>query len=108
MNKKSLIIPIIILGILLLIVGEYFVVNKYFCKNTSETEEETPTPKAMMLLIEFQNTDGLVNMINDMKKRNIKLRDIESFLNACQKSGDDEFIKLEIKGKEFILDCSES
>ncbi|HOV34929.1 MAG TPA: polysaccharide deacetylase family protein, partial [Candidatus Dojkabacteria bacterium] len=72
MNKKSLIIPIIILGILLLIVGEYFVVNKYFCKNTSETEEETPTPKAMMLLIEFQNTDGLVNMINDMKKRNIK------------------------------------
>ncbi len=72
MSKKSLIIPITILGILLLIVGEYFVVNKYFCKNTSETEEETPTPKAMMLLIEFQNTDGLVNMINDMKKRNIK------------------------------------
>ena len=72
MNKKSLIIPIIILGIILLIVGEYFVVNKYFCKNTSEPEEETPTPKAMMLLIEFQNTDGLVNMINDMKKRNIK------------------------------------
>jgi hypothetical protein len=26
----------------------------------------------MMLLIEFQNTDGLVNMINDMKERNVK------------------------------------
>jgi len=70
MNKKLLLIPAIIVGILLLLAGEYFLINKYFCKGTSK--EEAPTPKAMMLLIEFQNTDGLVNMVNDMKERNVK------------------------------------
>ena len=69
MNKKLLIIPAIIVGILLLLAGEYFFINKYVCKNT---QTDTPTPQAMMLLIEFQNTDGLVNMVNDMKERDVK------------------------------------
>jgi hypothetical protein len=70
MNKKLLIIPAIIVGVLLLLTGEYFLINKYVCKET--TPEESPTPQAMMLLIEFQNTDGLVNMVNDMKERDVK------------------------------------
>lgn len=70
MNKKLLIIPAIIVGVLLLLTGEYFLINKYVCKET--TTEESPTPQAMMLLIEFQNTDGLVNMVNDMKERDVK------------------------------------
>ncbi len=70
MNKKLLVIPAIIVGILLLLTGEYFLVNKYVCKDSS-VEEKAP-PKAMMLLIEFQNTDGLVNMVNDMKERDVK------------------------------------
>jgi len=70
MNKKLLLIPAIIVGVLLLLTGEYFLINKYVCKET--TTEESPTPQAMMLLIEFQNTDGLVNMVNDMKERDVK------------------------------------
>ncbi|MHC1716349.1 MAG: polysaccharide deacetylase family protein [Candidatus Dojkabacteria bacterium] len=70
MNKKLLIIPAIIVGILLLMAGEYFLINKYFCKDTFT--EEPSTPQAMMLLIEFQNTDGLVNMVNDMRERDVK------------------------------------
>ncbi len=69
MNKKLLIVPTIIVGILLLLVGEYLLINKYVCK---DTQTEIPTPQAMMLLIEFQNTDGLTNMINDMKERDVK------------------------------------
>lgn len=57
------------IGVLLLLAGEYFFINKYVCKNT---QTDTPTPQAMMLLIEFQNTDGLVNMVNDMKGRDVK------------------------------------
>lgn len=69
MNKKLLIIPALMIGVLLLLAGEYFFINKYVCKNT---QTDTPTPQAMMLLIEFQNTDGLVNMVNDMKERDVK------------------------------------
>jgi len=70
MNKKSLAIITIIVGVLLLMIGEYFLINKYACKDT--TAEEAAVPQAMMLLIEFQNTDALANMVNDMKERNIK------------------------------------
>lgn len=69
MNKKLLIIPALMIGVLLLLAGEYFFINKYVCKNT---QTDTPTPQAMMLLIELQNTDGLVNMVNDMKERDVK------------------------------------
>jgi len=70
MNKKSLAIITIIVGAFLLMIGEYFLINKYACKDT--TAEEAAVPQAMMLLIEFQNTDALANMVNDMKERNIK------------------------------------
>ena len=70
MNKKPLAIIAIIVGVLLLMIGEYFLINKYACKDT--TKEEAAVPQAMMLLIEFQNTDALANMVNDMKERNIK------------------------------------
>ncbi len=70
MNKKPLAIITIIVGVFLLMIGEYFLINKYACKDT--TTEEAAVPQAMMLLIEFQNTDALANMVNDMKERNIK------------------------------------
>ncbi|HQJ73664.1 MAG TPA: polysaccharide deacetylase family protein [Candidatus Dojkabacteria bacterium] len=70
MNKKPLAIITIIVGAFLLMIGEYFLINKYACKDT--TAEEAAVPQAMMLLIEFQNTDALANMVNDMKERNIK------------------------------------
>jgi vacuolar-type H+-ATPase subunit F/Vma7 len=70
MNKKPLAIITIIVGVFLLMIGEYFLINKYACKDT--TAEEAAVPQAMMLLIEFQNTDALANMVNDMKERNIK------------------------------------
>mgnify|MGYP000938561427 CR=1 FL=1 len=69
MNKKLLLIPALVIGVLLLLVGEYFLINKYVCKNT---QADSPAPQAIMLLIEFQNTDGLVNMVNDMKDRDLK------------------------------------
>ncbi len=70
MNKKLFIVPTIMAGILLLLLGEYFLINKYVCKST--TNEKATKPQGMMLLIEFQNTDALANMVNDMKERNIK------------------------------------
>ncbi|MBN1331915.1 hypothetical protein JW978_03455 [Candidatus Dojkabacteria bacterium] len=70
MNRKLL----AILGILFLIalfVGEYFFVENYVCEQGEESAAETEAPKAMMVLIEFQDTEGLVNMVNDMKQRDI-------------------------------------
>jgi hypothetical protein len=70
MNKKILLIFLSVLGVALLLVGEFFLIREYVC--TSEViEDEEEKPKAMMLLIEFGNTEGLVNMVNDMKSRNI-------------------------------------
>lgn len=56
---------------------EYFAVRHFFCGSTSEDKTTTTEgtlsipPQAMMLLIEFRNTDGLVNMVNDMDERDI-------------------------------------
>ncbi len=71
MKKNLLIIFSIILTIAILLVGEYFLLMSYR-KNRIETTTETNTPNAMMLLIEFVDTKGLANMVNDMKERNIK------------------------------------
>jgi hypothetical protein len=71
MNKKLIYILTAIFGITLLLLIEFLLVTKYGC-NTEETTEEVKTPQAMMLLIEFRNTDGLVNMVNDMKERDVK------------------------------------
>ncbi|MBN1374246.1 polysaccharide deacetylase family protein [Candidatus Dojkabacteria bacterium] len=73
MSKKLpiLIGALFVLGALL--VGEFFLVQKYACPTPKEeTPAEETVPKAMMLLIEFRNTDGLVNMVSDMKERNVK------------------------------------
>lgn len=74
-NKK--ILPVLVVGILLLLVAEFFLVRQFACPKPEEKKDDIPKieaqkPKAMMLLIEFRNTDGLVNMVNDMKQRNIK------------------------------------
>lgn len=68
MNKKLLTISSVLLSIVLTALLTFFFVNKYICE---QEKEEEHTPQAMMLLIEFNNTDGLVNMVNDMKQRNI-------------------------------------
>jgi len=76
MSKKLLIILGIFAGLTAIILGEYYLVKNYGCEKTEDTEkeeiEEKQTPKAMMLLIEFKSTDGIVNIVNDMKERNIK------------------------------------
>ncbi len=70
MKNKLLATLLLVMGILLLIVGEYFLINNYVCKDSDVKEENTP--QAMMLLIEFTNTDGLINMVNDMQERDVK------------------------------------
>ena len=74
--KKLLIVLSIVLGVILLLFGEYFLLERYLCpaddtQSPVVTDEKEP-PQAMMLLIEFKNTDGLVNMVSDMKERGIK------------------------------------
>ncbi len=70
MNKKLLIGISLSLGVILLFILEYILINKYVCP-TKEPTQEKHIPQAMMLLIEFGQTDGLVNMVNDMKERDI-------------------------------------
>lgn len=59
--------------IVMLMTGEFFVVREYVRKDevTEEVQEEV-NPKAMMVLIEFQQTEGLANMVNAMNERGIK------------------------------------
>ena len=72
MNKKLLIRISLFLGVILLFILEYILINLYICPTDSDnTQTEKHTPQAMMLLIEFGQTDGLVNMVNDMKERDI-------------------------------------
>lgn len=62
---------LIIATLLVLIVG-ICIKKKLLCPKCEEIKDGNVKPKGMMLLIEFNNTDGLANMVNDMKKRNIK------------------------------------
>jgi len=77
MSKKLPIILGVLLGLGILIGCEFLLVRNFGCPKTTEKTETKESevmskPKAMMLLIEFKNTEGLVNMVNDMKERNIK------------------------------------
>lgn len=77
MSKKLPLFFGALLGLGIVLAGEFFLVRNYVCPESSEETEQRETeeqskPKAMMLLIEFKNTDGLVNMVNDMKARNVK------------------------------------
>lgn len=71
MSKKLLSIFFLFIGFVLVFAGEYFFVKNYVCTDEPDTKEKSNIPIGMMLLIEFQNTDALVNMVNDMKQRNI-------------------------------------
>lgn len=72
MNKKLLTVLSLCIGVILLLLGEFFLVQKYGCNDNQSIQKDTTPPQAMMLLIEFNNTDGLVNMVNDMKERDVK------------------------------------
>ncbi len=76
MDKSKIIIPILII-ITAVSLGfiEYYLVREYCCpkteQETSEEDTEENIPKGMMILIEYQNMDGLINMVNEMYERGI-------------------------------------
>lgn len=76
MNLKLPVVLVILVGVIVLIAGTFTFTKHYYSQPESYQEHSNPKPqekpKAMMLLIEFVNTDGLVNMVHDMKERNIK------------------------------------
>lgn len=77
---KDKLLAIVCASVLLCAVGVlgYYVIREFACPECQIIEEakeeisKKEPPMAMMLLIEFRDTNGLVNMVNDMKKRNIK------------------------------------
>jgi len=74
-SKKWIwILPILLAPILIAL--EYFVVSEYFCPKEMESVAEVETeeekiPKGTMILIEYKDTVGLVNFVNEMYKRDI-------------------------------------
>jgi hypothetical protein len=75
MAKKFLMVVSVLIVMLIATAATFLLTREFGCSESNEeTSEQLPktTPRAMMLLIEFKNTDGLVNMVNDMKERNIK------------------------------------
>jgi len=56
-----------------IVFAEYFLVKEYVCEKPQEQPEEeiTETPKGMMILIEYKDTVGLINFVNELQKRNI-------------------------------------
>jgi hypothetical protein len=75
MKKRLLIILFVLIGVILLLAGQYYLIDTYLCSTDTPTYIKTTpkqNPQAIMLLIEFKNTDGLINMVNDMKERDIK------------------------------------
>ncbi|MBN2015213.1 hypothetical protein JW766_00060 [Candidatus Dojkabacteria bacterium] len=78
MDKKALYIFGILIIVFFLLSMEFFLVREFACpeskledKEVTIQESEAPRAQAMMILIEFQQTDGLVNMVNDMKEQDI-------------------------------------
>ena len=69
MDNKPIKYIFLVLGSLVLLAIGTFFGSRYMCENKGS---EKVKPKGMMLLIEFNNTDGLANMVNDMRERNIK------------------------------------
>lgn len=61
-----------VLGVIFLLTLGYFLITRYFCPSTSPEEKEVvPKPKAIMLLIELESTEGLVNFVDNLKQRDI-------------------------------------
>jgi glutaredoxin len=75
MKKKLSTISLIALGIILLLLGEFFLLRTYYCptqKDTTESQgEEESSTKAFMLLIELEDTQGVVNFVDNLKQRDI-------------------------------------
>lgn len=64
--------------ILIIVIIEYLLISKYICPQSSDTPtgstteaDETTQTRGIMLLIEYKNTEGLVNFVNDLYERNI-------------------------------------
>ena len=63
---------------LIIVVVEYLLISKYVCPQSSDTStgittetDETVQARGIMLLIEYKDTEGLVNFVNDLYERNI-------------------------------------
>lgn len=67
--KKTLFISLWIISTLLIIIGGSYILLK---DKYQIVKQENHTPQAMMFLIEFKQTEGLANMVNDMNERGIK------------------------------------
>ncbi len=58
--------------ILLALIGiEYFVVTRYVCETGDSEITEVTSTKGMMVLIEYKDTVGLTNFVNELAKRDI-------------------------------------
>jgi len=77
-NKQTRNILLLLCAILIIAIGVYagakYICHTYCNDNSSSdmVSNKKVKPKGMMLLIEFNNTDGLANMVSDMRDRNIK------------------------------------
>lgn len=79
MNKKLPVVLGILAVVTTLLFAEFFLVRQFACPEADEKEQTIVTepeeikiiPQAMMVLIEFKQTDGLVNMVNDMNQRGV-------------------------------------
>lgn len=76
-NRSTMMVFVILLGSVILMAVEFFIVRQYFCPEVEKTEvtmeeEETKNiPSGMMVLIEYKDTVGLVNFVNELYQRNI-------------------------------------
>ncbi|MBN2100390.1 hypothetical protein JW710_00635 [Candidatus Dojkabacteria bacterium] len=76
MNKKLLIILGSIGAVLALLTVEFFLVREYACETNEDEEEEESQEEAtetegLMILIEYKDTVGLTNFVNELAKRDI-------------------------------------
>lgn len=72
MNKRLLTTLAIILAVILLLLSGYFLHTQYFSStDTQENSSQQTTPKALMLLIELEDTQGVVNFVDNLKQRDI-------------------------------------
>lgn len=72
MKKKLPLVIGVVVAIAAILLSEFMLIQEYGCEECKTSEAELHTAQAMMVLIEFQQTEGLVNMVNDMNQRNIK------------------------------------
>ncbi len=70
--------PLYLIGtivITFLLVFEFFLVKEFVCTDTekeTETTQEQEKTSGIMIMIEYKDTVGLVNFVNELQKRDIK------------------------------------